>query len=207
MSFWGEPDTLVTWCEEKYFVSPYISEFHNMWTNVIYLIIPIFMKNSFLNGCLTVMGIGSILFHGTSRYYFQLLDEIPMMLVTTEFLNMYYNRTRLTSKWWFYTLLYLSTIWSMFFYIFLGWYNLFLTIFTCHILMLQHVGFEATRSLPVARNLYYKSSICMGVGKIAWEVEQRFCDQNPDLYVLHGIWHFLSGLSIYLLYLSIKTVN
>ena len=191
MSFWGEPDTLVTWCEEKYVVSPYISEFHNMWTNIIYLIVPIFIKNFRLNVYILTMGAGSILFHGTSRYYFQLLDEIPMILVTTEFFNMYHNRTPLTGKWWFYTLLYFSSMISMIFYVFLGFYNLFVTVFTCHILMLQTVGFEATRSRPVARNNYYRAFVCMGVGKIAWEVEQRFCDQNPDLYVLHGLWHFL----------------
>jgi dihydroceramidase len=207
MSFWGEPDTLVTWCEEKYAVSPYISEFHNMWTNIIYLIVPIFIKNFRLNVYILTMGVGSILFHGTSRYYFQLLDEIPMILVTTEFFNMYHNRTPLTRKWWFYTLLYFSSMIGMIFYVFVGFYNLFITIFTCHVLMLQTVGFEATRYLPVARNNYYKAFVCMGVGKLAWEIEQRYCDKNPDLYVLHGLWHFLSGMSIYLLYLSIRSLD
>ena len=207
MPYWGEPDTLVTWCEEKYIVSPYVSEFHNMWSNIIFLVIPFFMKNFRLNTFVTVMGIGSVLFHGTSRYYFQLLDEIPMIMVTTEFFNMYRLRTELTSSILFYTTLYMSSIIGMFMYAVLGYYKLFLTIFTCHILLLQDVGFKATRGFPLARRHYYTSFICMGVGKIAWEIEQRYCSQNPDLYALHGLWHFLSGFSIYFLYLSINSLD
>ena len=207
MSFWREPGALVTWCEDKYVLSPLVSEFHSMWSNIIYLIVPIFIKNLRLDAYILTMGVGSILFHGTGRYYFQLLNEIPMILVTTEFFNMYHNRTPLTRKWWFYTLLYMSTIWSTILYVFLGFYKLFVTFFTCHILLLQTIGFEATRSLPVARNNYYKAFVCMGVGKISWEIEQRYCDKNPDLYVLHGLWHFLSGISVYLLYLSIRSLN
>jgi hypothetical protein len=91
----------ITWCEKKYIYSYYIAEFYNCLTGVFLCCSPLlFYYNnaiksttfitciSQLNGCfqlLFIVGIGTILFHGTLLYIFQLLDEIPMFLLCIEY--------------------------------------------------------------------------------------------------------------------------
>jgi len=90
----------VSWCEgPKYAHSEYISEFFNTITGVALCIISIinFYENKkschtrlyFSNYTLFIVGIGTMLFHGTLYYVFQLLDELPMLLIAIDYYNIF----------------------------------------------------------------------------------------------------------------------
>ncbi|BFZ00462.1 hypothetical protein BsWGS_03501 [Bradybaena similaris] len=88
--YWGKPTATIDWCEENYVVSLYVAEFWNTVSNVVMIFAPLVMVYfgrqdnhekrfiySFL--ALSVVGIGSWLFHMTLRYSMQLMDELPMI--------------------------------------------------------------------------------------------------------------------------------
>ena len=92
----------ISWCESKYKVVPYIAEFWNTLTGICLIVSGLwFYKNnqswmlvylkynpnfSRIIGLLVFVGIGTMLFHSTLYYPFQLLDELPMILLSNEYL-------------------------------------------------------------------------------------------------------------------------
>jgi len=87
----------IIWCENKNTHSIYISEFWNALTGIALCIISIiiFYENKksghdklfFTSYLLFLVGIGTILFHATLLYVFQLLDELPMLLIAIGYYN------------------------------------------------------------------------------------------------------------------------
>jgi len=91
----------INWCENDYIYSYYIAEFYNCLTGIFLCCSPLLFyynnaikSTSFitcifqLNRCfqlLFIVGIGTLLFHATLLYVFQLLDEIPMFLLCIEY--------------------------------------------------------------------------------------------------------------------------
>jgi hypothetical protein len=94
-------ESTVDWCESNYLLSTYFVEYWNTITGscislsslVFYYNYKIFIYESkyiinFLRitVLLFIVGIGTILFHATLFYPFQLLDELPMILLANEYL-------------------------------------------------------------------------------------------------------------------------
>ena len=95
VGYWGEPDSIMDFCEPNYAVSFFFAEFCNSLSSV-----PMFMwgllglvlthmyatkefryKLCFM--ALMFVGVGSFLFHASLRYKYQLLDELPMLLLSS----------------------------------------------------------------------------------------------------------------------------
>ncbi|GJJ74134.1 dihydroceramidase [Entomortierella parvispora] len=92
VGYWSPNTASVDWCESNYVVTYYIAEF---WNSVSSLFI-ILLGELGLYLCptkerrfkvafrtISVVGIGSVLFHGTLRHKMQLLDELPMIYAAT----------------------------------------------------------------------------------------------------------------------------
>ena len=93
--FWGPCDSNVRFCEEKYAVTPYVAEFWNTVSNLGYVLLGlyglllhpeagwslshVFTKLGFT--VLFVIGVGSMLLHGTLQKYGEYADEAPMILL------------------------------------------------------------------------------------------------------------------------------
>ena len=83
----------INWCELDYINSEYIAEYWNTLTGIFLCASSIygyFKNNSvtslyYSNALLFLVGIGTMMFHGTLIYFWQLLDEIPMMLIVIEY--------------------------------------------------------------------------------------------------------------------------
>ena len=83
MRYWGESDTSISFCENKYSEIYWIAEYYNTCSSFLYILVAL----PFLNGRIkkigwsTVgVGVGSIMLHGSTRYYGQWVDEISMLL-------------------------------------------------------------------------------------------------------------------------------
>jgi len=94
----------IDWCELNYIESEYIAEYWNSITGVFLIMSGIlfnkFNKDLILQNNISIqdhfkkiyillilVGVGTILFHSTLLYPFQLLDEIPMILLTSEYIK------------------------------------------------------------------------------------------------------------------------
>lgn len=97
---WFSQPSTVDWCEKNYTVTDLIAEFWNTLSSnamVFYGIFGLLMhahfgkRFFFLFASFTLVGIGSVLFHGTLLFPFQLLDELPMCYVSLLF---YFMDTR-----------------------------------------------------------------------------------------------------------------
>jgi len=89
-SYWGPATSTMNFCEMDYYLSPYIAEFINTFSNLSYLYLAGFglwytpgdlvVRWSYVLS--SVVGIGSILFHASMKYEMQLVDELSMLYST-----------------------------------------------------------------------------------------------------------------------------
>lgn len=92
----------VDWCEQNYAMSNYIAEYYNTITGIfiaIFAVIFRYKQQEIFNNIkyatyfyniynlLFLTSIGTILFHGTLMFPFQLLDELPMLYIAIEYTN------------------------------------------------------------------------------------------------------------------------
>ncbi|ORZ21175.1 alkaline phytoceramidase family protein [Absidia repens] len=87
--YWGPATSSVDWCEENYKHSFYIAEFWNTISSFAMVVLGLLgilahhkslgwrLSNGYL--MIVVVGIGSVLFHGTLQYEHQMWDEVPMV--------------------------------------------------------------------------------------------------------------------------------
>lgn len=88
-------DSSINWCELDYVKSAFIAEYWNTLTGLFLCLSAFYClhKNSkeninglqYSNWLLFLVGVGTMLFHGTLIYFWQLFDEIPMMLIVIEY--------------------------------------------------------------------------------------------------------------------------
>jgi dihydroceramidase len=91
--FWGPPTATVDWCEANYVVTPFVCEFFNTISSAAMILaagLGAFLHRRVFDGwmltafgCLGAVGLGSVAFHGTLKFEFQLLDELPMLYLVT----------------------------------------------------------------------------------------------------------------------------
>lgn len=107
VGYWGRPTASVDWCENNYAVTYYVAEFWNTISSLVMVVIGIYgivtavQKNHekrflFCHLGLSVVGIGSALFHGTLTYYGQALDELPMIWLSLVYLYVILSKDSLS---------------------------------------------------------------------------------------------------------------
>ncbi|KAG0378869.1 Alkaline ceramidase 3 [Mortierella sp. AD032] len=95
VGYWSPNTASVDWCENNYVVSYYIAEFWNTISSLfiialgelgLYLCPTKEKRFKIAFRTISLVGIGSTLFHGTLRHKMQLLDELPMIYAATSLL-------------------------------------------------------------------------------------------------------------------------
>lgn len=98
----------IDWCEKNYTTSEFIAEYWNTMTGLFLIISGVMFYNlnknlimsnnldiiqNFKNiyNLLILVGIGTMLFHSTLLYPFQLLDEIPMVFLASQYIEILLN--------------------------------------------------------------------------------------------------------------------
>lgn len=99
----------INWCERDYVHSSFIAEYWNTLTGICLCISSLLSYKSnvkhdlhilyYSNFLLFIVGIGTILFHSTLIYIWQLLDEIPMMLIVIEYYRIVTQEITLTKTY------------------------------------------------------------------------------------------------------------
>jgi hypothetical protein len=95
----------VDWCEVNYTVVWWIAEFWNTISGVAIVLAGYLFKKCQLENCsikhvsrinlnkvvslLYTVGVGTMLFHGTLWYPFQLLDELPMIMISIQYISIF----------------------------------------------------------------------------------------------------------------------
>ena len=107
MNYFIYKNSTINWCEDDHLYSGYIKEWYNTISGLCLCITPFVfytnnsMYSNYINKFYKILlfqiltGIGTILFHGTLLYIFQMVDEIPMILLCSEYvkiLQSIYNR-------------------------------------------------------------------------------------------------------------------
>ncbi|RIB14401.1 ceramidase [Gigaspora rosea] len=230
IGFWGVPTATIDWCERNYEVTHYIAEFFNTLSSLCMVSAGIFgiykhskgfePRFSICFASIIVVGIGSILFHGTLLFSLQLFDEVPMMfcvlmLCYSVFEN---QKEKRFGKWLPIGL----TIWGLLittimilsgkdhndrmmqmieFYVFQG---TFVVMAGCVYLHTLYIVFNPNVEKGV-RKLWFLGSVVFLIGYIGWHIDLHFCSRmhqlpfdvpNPQL---HAWWHFTASYGSYLI--------
>ena len=199
MYLYNLPSSL-SWCEQDYTHSKYIAEYYNTITGFCLIISSIICYKQFNHYklktsqfLLFLVGVGTILFHGTLLYIWQLLDEIPMILIVIEYLKIFFPDNK--RIYYFYILI----------PIIIGSYfintNLQVISFQASFILLVLVCLRHLRKVNKTKN---KTSNKIGLfilftSSLVWSIENNFCKYYPDYIQLHALWHILTSIGMYYL--------
>ena len=184
--YWGVPNTSIDFCEEKYIINPYIAEYYNVISSLSFILVGLpFIRSKMSNiAWVTILiGIGSMLLHGTLQQYGQWVDEMAMISLNFFAFKPFYSD---------FSILYLFIIIAMY-YKNCDHYISFLGIFS---IMHYFVWKEITeRKYKINRLYYHAYHIFFIIGFMCWLSDQFLCNYIKP-YQLHACWHVCSALSI-----------
>ena len=197
--YWGDSDTNIEFCEYKYYNNRYISEYYNTISNIFYIFFPLLLNNcdKILLGLSVCIGLSSGVFHMTSRYYGEFLDEIFMVIMVT------------TYNWKLFSIL--GFIWNgevmnIIIYLYFIYFitNIYAFFNACIVLGIIFIYFQLYIFYPhgnqrIKNNIQY-SLYSIISGTILWILEQSLgCKYYNFIVICHPLWHFFSALLIYYL--------
>lgn len=205
-------DALNDWCEANFEYTPYIAEFFNTWTNLIYIIVGIWTWFEFnkpshkrLQFCgITIMfiGIGSMAYHGTITRWGQAFDELAILYWEISLLyTLFYNSKSYFNGWYFYiafvlfeTILY----WQMDKSPKLGWF-LYHPLHTCVDLVIVYNLFRRVKyeyDSPIGVRLLLSGLTFIFLAFFFWLLDFFYCDIFGNYYLHAFGWHLLSGIAM-----------
>lgn len=224
---WGRPSSTLDWCEENYIYSSYVAEFWNTFSNLA-MILPSLLGVwyslkyslewryllcfiSFL-----IVGVGSLLFHGTLTYSMQLLDELPMLILAAfmlfALLEMGEERGRKTLSMCIKALLLVAytTVVSLV-YIYINDPTFHEVAYALLVVALTFHGFYNLGKYSQWKYLAFSiTSLSIYVlGFVLWNIDNHFCHRWRELRrstgtvgdmltQFHAWWHLFAGMGTYM---------
>ena len=187
--FWGEKDTSVTFCEDKYVNSKYIAEFYNTYSGLSYCLVGLYFYNNKIKDIgviLFLLGIGTCFLHATQRYYGQLLDESCMLTLC------FYIIKRLRLKQGKMTKNNILVLMLMTYFYFESIFSYFLLLFISLLIYIYLIvkKMEINKLyFEIYLNVFIISAVC-------WTLDQVLCEYVKKYY-LHAIWHVGTSIAIF----------
>ena len=192
--YWGQPDASVSFCEQKYKITPYIAEYYNTMSAFSYMIVGIifyFTKLRYISNVLLLMSLGTMTLHCTLRYYGQWMDEISMLILS--FYIIKYLRTDLFKKST--RNIYLYGIISGYF-LFNKFFIYFFIMFAGMQLYIYNLAqLKRNKSKRVENFLIKAYTASLIIATICWFLDQVACDY-VRYFQLHAIWHVGTALAM-----------
>ncbi|KAJ2470577.1 alkaline ceramidase ydc1 [Coemansia sp. RSA 2322] len=222
IGFWGDVTSSMDWCEENYEWTPYIAEFFNSWSSLAMVLLgeacarmnptgnPAF---TLLGRSITVVGIGSWLFHATLKYSMQMTDELPMLWAVSvacyTMLTTQYNVNRSALKWglssWIFFISLLTAGFSgkIQFFLFQANFNILTYV-------MAYLCWRAKRDLENAQMRHVAKLFSAGIkwyaiAGIVWLIDTNLCTYIngrgansvlPFNMQLHAWWHVLASFGL-----------
>jgi dihydroceramidase len=230
-AFWGEPTSTVDWCEANYEQTRYIAEFFNTLSSVCIVAAGVLglywhhqrLEKRFLLcfASVTLVGLGSMAFHGTLQFELQLLDELPMLysaiiMVYILLENKSESRSRRRFGPWLPLVLALHAILvtslSAFTRGSLQFYLFHVSFGTLEFASLYGVyRVQRARNDRRLSRLFRQGIVAYAVALALWLTDLKLCDllsvELPRLGIpnpqLHAAWHILVSYGFYCLLLVV----
>ncbi len=200
--------SLVEWCEanvSRYEYSHYISEFSNSVSNLAFVVVSFYSsgKNPQCDYAICLIGVGSFIFHATESYYGQLLDELPMSLLTYFYLSTFHKCGAKSQSFLFLHGYEISILIVWFIYIRYKLYVLFVSFFAAQLSIPLYIVFTLPKTDQQRFDLAKGSFFAIGA-VACWAYERYLhsigiCPTNPNdtLYYLHSYWHIGMAVAHY----------
>ena len=209
----------IDFCEENYYITSNIAEFHNTWSSVLMIIPPVIglfysnptheLRTSLLFGILILIFVGSTLLHSTLNSFEQSIDEVSMLILNN--LLLYFAleyRNILCRSSTIYIIGLLTIIQIYIYYTFQHLYYIFLLQFiplsVCIVFYLLYTLYIHNYN-PLYNQLCFFATISyVFSGAPLWILEMNYCNTLIPYYrsiggcTLHILWHFGSGIGAYL---------
>ncbi|CAO3572563.1 unnamed protein product [Mortierella alpina] len=255
IGYWGPPTSSIDWCEDNYVVSFYIAEFFNSFSSFAMIILgetacysidrlqsdmertlessptqttraPSLFRFKLAFRTITVVGIGSFLFHATLLHHMQMLDELPMLYsVLVLFFCLIESRFGPRPAWFarslavlgmVVTILVAFTEGDMQFYSFHGTFGP-LEVATLYLIFRVYLARKS--EYPDVKRVFEAGIGLYAFAVAVWMTDLSFCTKPlltllgplgvnehhehgqwivKDLY-LHAWWHILVSMGLYLL--------
>lgn len=175
--YWGPSDASVHFCEDKYTHLFWIAEYYNTLSSLCYILVgsAIRKRNIEISNGLILVGIGSILLHGTLRWYGQLIDEIAMLYTIVKGIEKY--RPDKVKRYHLPIMIFLYLNFYQHF-IFLASFFTLLNFYLCYI---------------THNKIYITFST---LGSICWMSDKLLCKYVKHWY-LHVWWHIFTSIGTY----------
>ncbi|KAJ9086710.1 hypothetical protein DSO57_1000967 [Entomophthora muscae] len=212
---WGAVTSSVDWCEANYQHTPYIAEFFNTLSSLAMVVVGEFgvynnhsshWKQVMSFRLISVVGIGSLLFHMTLKYHTQMLDELPMVwtsaLVLSLCLEFHYKKV---PGWVAPTLFGVTVLATIFTSLSTGPIQvaLFRSAFTFLEFSSIFIGSIHYSRLPQSsgvRRMALFGFAMIFLAFLCWINDINRCKELSKLRVnpqLHAVWHILMSVGIY----------
>ena len=189
MLFWGDKDTSVSFCEDKYTKSKYIAEYYNTFSGLSYCLVGYYFYNKQIKDIgliLYLLGVGTCMLHATQRYYGQWLDECSML--TMCFLIIKRLRKKKNKETWNSILCIILVTYFYFEHIFCY----FLIMFVGLLIYIYYIAKKINMN-KIYFDIYLKVFIFSAV---CWALDQVLCDYVKQYY-LHAVWHIGTSVAIF----------
>ncbi|WVQ80582.1 hypothetical protein IAT38_002687 [Cryptococcus sp. DSM 104549] len=228
--FWGEHTSTIDWCESNYSHSPYIAEFVNTLSNFPSIFLGLYGGwATVANGLprryalcylgLSLIGLGSLGFHASLKWEWQLMDELPMIYVVSYAAYLVLDTLPgFVPRFGIWGPLVL-VVWDVF--VTVSYYFLPNPVYhqiTFATILLTTTGRTAALIFRLPQGHPWKAAIgkTMGWGVFTfaagfgiWNVDNIFCDQLRRVRELvgplgflvegHAYWHYMTGYGAYLI--------
>jgi dihydroceramidase len=209
--YWEPITATIDWCEDNYRYSSYIVEFWNTLTSFLFVLagafgfiqhfrLPLPARVAFIG--VVVVGIGSILFHGTMKFSMQLLDELPMVFIEAYLISCF-------CPIWMKVILFMASVAFTIVYTINRTPLLFQSVYgalqvICVIIYFQGVRRHRTPNLT---KVFIGSFSLTAFAFLLWNIDNNLCHSClrpwkqriwlPVVLELHAWWHVFSCLGAY----------
>lgn len=209
----------VDWCEANYAVTPYVAEFYNTISNLVFLIGPplavwynlnvykVYGYHQFYAFILLfVIGTGSIYFHATLSFAGQILDELCILWIITYGSAMYIPKERYptfisTSTQWCGLLGFITIISTISPYLIGRDFSIIVapalmcTSVPISVVIHQESQIYSEKLGSVNMKIIRTSTFLFFLAVMIWLVDRLVCPNELIHIELHAVWHILAYLS------------
>ena len=186
--FWGIKDSSSYFCEEPYGKSHYIAEYYNTISAIPYILVGMYIFNILkyhkIGISVVLIGLGTMLLHGTQRYYGQWADEMSMIFFCFSVIQ------KLNKKINNY---FLGVVYGIYYIFNENWFC-FIGLFVVLVRYLFYL-MKNKRKYKTKQLYINKTILIFKLSALLWIIDQFACLTIGNIY-LHSLWHIGTALAI-----------